>query len=59
GRLMPGVAWKDDCAVAHDSLFTRYVCMLESLMSQFECRFSGLGLRSQDNDAFSLVVDDA
>ena len=59
GRLMPGVAWNDDCAVAHDSLFTRYGGMLESLMSQLECRFSGLGLRRQDNDAFSLVVDDA
>ena len=55
---MPGAAWNDDCAVAHDSLFTRYGGMLESLMGQLESRFSGLGLRRQDNDAFSLVVDD-
>ena len=59
GRLMPGAAWNDDCAVAHDSLFTRYGGMLESLMGQLESRFSGLGLRRQDNDAFSLVVNDA
>ena len=56
GRLMPGAAWNDDCAVAHDSLFTRYGGMLESLIGQLESRFSGLGLRRQDNDAFSLVV---
>lgn len=41
GRLMPGAAWNDDCAVAHDSLFTRYGGMLESLMGQLESRFSG------------------
>ncbi|MFG6362827.1 MAG: HAD hydrolase family protein [Akkermansia muciniphila] len=59
GRLMPGVMWNDACAVAHDDLFTRYGGVLESLMNQLEGRFSGLGLRRQDNDAFSLVVNDA
>ena len=41
GRLMPGAAWNDDCAVAHDSLFTRYGGMLESLIGQLESRFPG------------------
>ena len=48
GRLMPGLPW-----------FSRYGGMLEELMAHLEGRFSGLELRRQDNDAFSLVVNDA
>lgn len=59
GRLMPGLPWNDACAVAHDDLFSRYGGMLEELMAHLEGRFSGLELRRQDNDAFSLVVNDA
>lgn len=59
GRLMPGLPWNDACAVAHDDLFSRYGGMLEELMAHLECRFSGLELRRQANDAFSLVVNDA
>lgn len=59
GRLMPGVPWNDACSVAHDDLFTRHGGMLESLMDHLEHRFSGLELRRQANDAFSLVVNDA
>lgn len=59
GRLMPGVSWNDACSVAHDSLFSRYGCMLEELMEHLEQRFSGLELRRQQYDAFSLVVNDA
>lgn len=59
GRLMPGLPWNDACAVAHDGLFSRYGGMLEELMAHLECRFSGLELRRQANDAFSLVVNDA
>lgn len=59
GRLMPGLPWNDACAVAHDDLFSRYGGLLEELMAHLEGRFSGLELRRQDNDAFSLVVNDA
>lgn len=59
GSLMPCAEWNDACAAAHDTLFTRYGGMLESLMNRLEHRFSGLGLRRQANDAFSLVVNDA
>ena len=59
GRLMPGVCWNDACAVAHDSLFSRYGRMLEELMEHLEKQFSGLELQRQQHDAFSLVVDDA
>lgn len=59
GRLMPGLPWNDACAVAHDDLFSRYGGMLEELMAHLEGRFSELELRRQDNDAFSLVVNDA
>lgn len=59
GRLMPGIPWNDACAVAHDDLFRRHGAMLGELMSRLELRFSGLELRRQANDAFSLVVNDA
>jgi len=59
GSLMPCTAWNNACAIAHDRLFTRYGGMLESLMNRLEHQFSGLGLRRQANDAFSLVVNDA
>lgn len=59
GRLMPGLPWNDACAMAHDDLFSRYGGLLEELMAHLEGRFSGLELRRQDNDAFSLVVNDA
>lgn len=59
GRLMPGLPWNDASAVAHDDLFSRYGGMLEELMAHLEGRFSGLELWRQDNDAFSLVVNDA
>lgn len=58
GSLMPDVVWNDACAVAHDELFARHGNLLEDLMAHLECRFAGLELQRQQNDAFSLIVND-
>lgn len=59
GLLKPVEIWNSACSLAHDNLFARYGDILESLLERLERQFSEAGLRRQDNDAYSLVVDDA
>lgn len=58
GMLRPLECWNASCIGAHDLLFMRHGRLLDDLLARLECRFAGLELTRQQNDAFSLVVND-
>ncbi len=58
GTLQPAHEWNRQCIAAHDDLFCDYGAMLDELLHRLESDFSALELRRQQNDAYSLVVND-
>ncbi len=58
GLLAPAAAWNAPCEAAHDELFRSHGAMLDGLLKRLERDFSHLRLRRQENDIYSLVVND-
>ncbi len=59
GVLQPADEWNRQCGAAHDDLFRTHGAMLDELLNRLESDFSALQLRRQQNDAYSLVVNDS
>ncbi len=57
GFLEPADAWNAPCEAAHLELFRTHGAMLDDLLKRLEHDFSHLHLRRQENDIYSLVVN--